>query len=140
MAYPSSAKKRPSRAVLVLLVLASFTLITLDARGGDNSPLDPLRSAVGNVVGPVETGTSTAVRPFAAVPDFFTSTGRLRRDVSTLRAQNSRLKSELAGSSVTRNQAAELQGPARHREGHRLRAGPRPRRRDGSRRSRSPAP
>jgi len=46
--------------VLVLLLLASFTLITLDARGGDDSPLDPLRSAVGTVLGPVENGTTAA--------------------------------------------------------------------------------
>jgi rod shape-determining protein MreC len=69
-----------------------------------------VRSAVGDVVGPVESTTATAVRPFAAVPDFFRTTGKLRHDVSSLRAENSRLRSELAGASVTRNQAAELQG------------------------------
>jgi rod shape-determining protein MreC len=109
MATPTSAK-RPSRAVLVLLLLASFTVITLDVRGGNNSPLDPVRSAVGDVVGPVESTTSTAVRPFAAVPDFFRTSGQLRRDVTSLRAQNARLRGELAGVSVTRNQAAELHG------------------------------
>lgn len=103
-------KKRPNRAVLALLLLASFTVITLDVRGGNDSPLDPLRSAVGDVVGPVETSTATAVRPFAAVPDFFHSTGKLRRDVDTLQAENARLRGELAGASVARNQAAEVQG------------------------------
>ena len=102
--------QRPSRAVLVLLLLASFTLITLDARGGKDSPLDPLRSAAGAVFGPVENGTATAVRPFAAVPQFFRTTGGLRRDVARLKARNSRLQSELAGSSVARNRAAELDG------------------------------
>jgi rod shape-determining protein MreC len=106
----AAATKRPSRAVLALLLLASLTLITLDVRGGDSSPLDPLRSAVGDVVGPVETSTATAVRPFAAVPGFFHSTDKLRRDVDTLQAENSKLRGELAGASVTRNQAAELQG------------------------------
>lgn len=102
--------QRPSRAVLVLLLLASFTLITLDARGGKNSPLDPLRSTAGTVFGPVENGTATAVRPFAAVPEFFSTTGSLRDDVARLKARNSRLQSELAGSSVARNRAAELDG------------------------------
>jgi rod shape-determining protein MreC len=118
MASPLPAKrsnratptKRPSRAVLALLLLASLTLITLDVRGGDSSPLDPLRSAVGDVVGPVESTTATAVRPFAAVPDFFHSTDKLRRNVDTLQAENSKLRGELAGASVTRNQAAELHG------------------------------
>ena len=106
----STPGKRPSRTVLALLLLASFTVITLDARGGQDSPLDPARSAAGNLFGPVEATTADAVRPFAAVPDFFRTTGHLRRDVAALKAQNSQLRSELAGSSVARNRAAELDG------------------------------
>jgi len=106
----STPGKRPSRTVLSLLLLASFTVITLDARGGQDSPLDPARSAAGNLFGPVEATTADAVRPFAAVPDFFRTTGHLRRDVAALKAQNSQLRSELAGSSVARNRAAELDG------------------------------
>jgi rod shape-determining protein MreC len=107
---PIRPGKRPSRAVLVLLLLASFTVITLDARAGASSPVDPLRSAVGNVLGPVESGTATAVRPFTAVPSFFRTTGGLRRDVARLEAQNAQLKGRLAASSVDRNRAAELDG------------------------------
>ena len=104
------AGRRPSRAVLVLLLLASFTLITLDARGGDDSPLEPVRSAMGDVLGPVENATAAAVRPFTAVPGFFRTTGGLRRDVARLEAENSQLKGALAGVSVDRNRAAELDG------------------------------
>jgi rod shape-determining protein MreC len=107
---PTSPGRRPSRAVLVLLLLASFTLITLDARGGDDSPLEPVRSAMGDVLGPVENATAAAVRPFAAIPGFFRTTGGLRRDVARLEAENSQLKGELAGVSVDRNRAAELDG------------------------------
>ena len=107
---PGSPSGRPSRAVLVLLLLASVTVITLDARGGDSSPLDPLRSAVGTVVGPVETGTAAAVRPFRAVPAFFHTNRALRDDVARLRAQNSQLRGQLATSSLDRNRAAELDG------------------------------
>lgn len=107
---PTSPGQRPSRAVLVLLLLASFTLITLDARNGKESPLDPVRSAVGSVFGPVENGTAVAVRPFKAVPGFFRTTGTLRKDVARLEAENSQLKSRLASSSVDRARAAELDG------------------------------
>ena len=107
---PTTPGRRPSRAVLVLLLLASFTLITLDARGGDDSPLEPVRSAMGDVLGPVENATAAAVRPFAAVPGFFRTTGGLRRDVARLEAENSQLKGALAGVSVDRNRAAELDG------------------------------
>jgi len=104
---PSS---RPSRAVLVLLLLASFTVITLDARGGEDSPLDPVRTAFGNVVGPAESGAAAAARPFASVGDFFHTTHGLRQDVSTLKAENSRLRGQLAGAALDRNRAEELDG------------------------------
>jgi rod shape-determining protein MreC len=96
--------------VVVLLLLAALTVITLDARGGDDSPVDPLRTAVGAVVGPVETGTATALRPFRAVPEIFRTSGGLREDVERLEAENARLRAQLATSEVVRNRAAELDG------------------------------
>jgi rod shape-determining protein MreC len=107
---PTPPGRRPRRAVLTLLLLACFTLITLDARGGESSPLNPLRSAAGDLFGPVENGAAAAVRPFAAVPDHFRTTDALRADVARLKARNSRLQGELAGSALTRNRAAELDG------------------------------
>jgi rod shape-determining protein MreC len=102
--------KRPSTTVLVLLLLASFTLITLDVRGGDDSPVDPLRSVAGQVLGPVEEATATVVRPFQAVPEFFTTTGELRTEVERLEAENAALRGRLSTSVVDRNRAAELDG------------------------------
>ena len=102
--------KRPSRTLLVLLLLASFTLITLDVRGGDDSPIEPLRSAAGDVFGPVEEVTATVVRPFQAVPEFFETSGSLRAELESLEAENSSLKGRLATTVVDRNRAAELDG------------------------------
>ena len=102
--------KRPSRTVLILLLLASFTVITLDVRGGDDSPIDPLRSAAGEVFGPVEKSTATVVRPFQAIPKFLRTTGSLRTDVERLEAENSALRGELATTVVDRNRADELDG------------------------------
>ena len=99
--------RRPSRTVLVLLLLASFTLITLDARG-TRSPLDPVRSAVGQLFGPVEAGASSVVRPFEAVPRLFQTNAGLRTDLARLQAENAALRSRLATTSVDRNRAAEL--------------------------------
>ncbi len=103
-------RQRPSRPVLVLLVLACLTVITLDARGGADSPLNPVRSAVGEVLGPVEEVTAAVVRPVTAVPDFLRTTGRLRSDLSRLEADNAALRAQLATSSLARNRAAELDG------------------------------
>ena len=102
--------KRPSRTVLALLLLASLTLITLDVRGGDDSPVEPLRAAAGEVFGPVEEVTATVVRPFTAVPDFFRTTGGLRADVERLESENAVLRGELATGAVDRNRVAELDG------------------------------
>jgi rod shape-determining protein MreC len=96
--------------VLVLLLLACFTVITLDVRGGDHSPVDPVRSVVGSVLGPAEAGTAAAVRPVLAVPELFRTTGGLREDVARLEAENARLRGEVATSQVDRNRAAELDG------------------------------
>ena len=100
--------KRPSRSVLVLLLLASFTFITLDVR--DDSPVEPLRSVAGDLFGPVEEVTAVAVRPFQAVPGFFRTTGSLRQDLEQLKAENAALRGRLATTVVDRNRAAELDG------------------------------
>jgi len=102
--------RRPSRGLLAALLLACFTLITLDARGGDDSPLEPVRSFAGDVFGPVESGTAAAVRPFAAVPEYFTTRHRLRADLAKEKAANSALRNKLAVASVDRNRVAELEG------------------------------
>lgn len=109
MAVPDP-HQRPSRTGLVLLLLACFTLITLDARGGEDSPVEPVRSAVGEFFGPVESVTAAVVRPLTAVPEFFTTTGALRSDLARLEAENAHLKGQLATGALDRNRAAELDG------------------------------
>lgn len=104
------SQQRPSRSLLVLLLLACATLITLDYRGGEDSPLAPVRAAVGNVVGPVEEVTSDALAPFGDIPGFFRTNKGLRDDLARLEAENSNLRSELATTSLERNRAAQLDG------------------------------
>lgn len=103
-------RSRPSRALMVALVLGCLTLITLDYHGGSDSPMEPARRVVGEVFGPVETGTTAAVRPFTAVPAWFRSHGSLNHDIVTLQAENSRLRSEVATSDYDRNRLAEFEG------------------------------
>lgn len=99
-----------SRLVAALLVAASVTVITVDAAGGENSPLDPARTVVGSVLGPVETATATAVRPGREALAYFSDNGDLRRDVARLSAQNSRLRSAAEAVPLDRNRLAELDG------------------------------
>ncbi len=99
----------PAPALLVALVLASLSLMTLDQVGG-GSPLEPVRRAAGEVFGPVEVATTAAVRPFTAVPDWFRSRGSMHDDLIALQAENSRLKSDLATAGYDRNRLEEYDG------------------------------
>ncbi len=100
----------PSRALMVALLLACLTLITLDYHGGSDSPMEPARRVVGEVFGPVESGTTAVIRPFTAVPQWFRSRGELSGDLEKLEAENSRLRSQVATSGYDRNRLAEYDG------------------------------
>jgi rod shape-determining protein MreC len=99
--------------VFVLLVLASLTVITLDARAGDSSPLDPVRSAVGEIVGPAETATATALRPFTDVGGAFRTNHDLRAHVARLESDNATLRGKLAAAPLEQKRLAELDGLTR---------------------------
>jgi rod shape-determining protein MreC len=103
-------RDRPSRALLVALLFACATLITLDQQGGDDSPLEPARQAVGEVFGPVETATSAMIRPFVAVPDWFRTHDSLRGEINRLEADNARLRAESETSNYDRNRLEEYDG------------------------------
>ena len=92
------------------MVAASLVVITVDAAGGEDSPVDPARVVVGNVIGPIEAGTARAVRPFRETFAYFSSNDDLRADVARLSAQNSRLRSEVEQMPLDRNRLAELDG------------------------------
>lgn len=103
-------RNRPSRALLLALLLACASLITLDYHGGPDSPMEPARRVVGEVFGPIETGTATAVRPFTAVPDWFRSHDSLRGEINELEAENARLRAEAATTGYDRNRLEEFDG------------------------------
>jgi rod shape-determining protein MreC len=103
-------RKGSSKLVVALLVAASLTVITVDAASGEDSPIDPARTAVGEVIGPVEAGTAAAVRPFRETMASFAANDELRRDVAELSAQNSKLRSEAEQVPLDRNRLEELDG------------------------------
>ncbi|GAA2016189.1 rod shape-determining protein MreC [Nocardioides kribbensis] len=115
-------QRRPSRALLLALVLASTSLMVLDRTGGEDSPLEPARRVVGEALGPVETGATAVVRPFASIPEWFRTQGSLRDDLDALEAENSLLRGELATAGLDANRLAEYDGLTRTAEdlGHTL--------------------
>jgi rod shape-determining protein MreC len=100
---------RRSRTVLVLLLLASFVLITLDARRPDPSPVDPLRAVAGAVFGPMESAAATVLDPLSGVSGYFGDLESLRAENARLQRQNDRLLSRLRTRTYVQNRSAELE-------------------------------
>ncbi|WP_122816983.1 rod shape-determining protein MreC [Nocardioides pantholopis] len=115
-------RSRPRTSVVVALGLACATLITLDHQGGEDSPMEPARQVLGEVLGPVEAATTGALRPFVAVPTWFRSHDSLREDLTDLEAENARLRSELSTVDYDRNRLEEYDGlvAAARETGHSL--------------------
>ncbi len=107
------ARRHTTRNTLIALMLASASLMTLDHATGASSPLDPVRRGVGEVMSPVEKVATAAVRPFAAVPDFFTGRDDLRGQVTSLASENAALRAELAANGFNRNRLAEFEALTR---------------------------
>ena len=97
---------RPRRSLVVALVLACATLITLDHVNG-GAAVDPLRRLVGEVYGPAESAVDSVVAPVIAVPRWLRSHHDLASDVDRLENENSQLRSELATADYDRNRLQE---------------------------------
>jgi len=97
-----------TRVVLALLLLTSFTLVTLDFRGRDDGPLNGLRGAAAAIFGPVETATAAVVRPIRGFVDDVRGFGEADDELARLRAENAELRGELRTSELARARAAEL--------------------------------
>lgn len=95
------------RSLAIALVLASASLITLDAGG---SAVDPVRRAVGEVFGPVEAGTTAVVRPIAEIPEWLRGRDAMREEIDDLEAENAELRARVRTSGFDRNRLAEYDG------------------------------
>jgi rod shape-determining protein MreC len=102
-------RRKPSKSVFAVLVLACVTVITLDYQG-ESSPFNPVRDALGDVVGPVQEAAAVVARPIHEVPGFFEKNKSLRADIARLEAENSNLRGQIATTSEVRYRAAELDG------------------------------
>lgn len=101
---------RPRRSLVVSLVLACVTVMTLDHVGDAGSPLDPLRRVVGEAYGPVQAGADAVVSPLVNAPGWLRTRRGLTNDLDRLEAENARLRGEVAGADYDRNRLAEYDG------------------------------
>lgn len=104
---------RPSRALLVALVLAAVSLMTLDHAGGSRSPLEPARRVVGEMLAPAQAVTTAAVRPFTSVSDRLRTRSELQGKLDLLAAENAELRQQVRTADLDRNRLAALDGLTR---------------------------
>lgn len=99
---------RRTRIVLAVLLLTAFTLITLDARGGDGSLIEKARSGLESVFGPIERAAASVVRPVSDFLDGLTSINSNQRRIDELEADNDSLKSQLETNEYDQSRVEEL--------------------------------
>src|SRR3954467_9111377 len=96
---------RRTRVVLGLLLLASFTLITLDLRGGSSLP-SGLRSGVSAGFSPLQSGTRSGTDPISGF--FHRVTHNDSQRIDELKRKNDTLQRELETTDDARHRADEL--------------------------------
>ncbi|WP_051217803.1 rod shape-determining protein MreC [Nocardioides insulae] len=110
---PPGDPRGPRRATLVALLLASATLITVDASTG---ALEPARQAAGAVFGPAESTAATVARPLTSIPDWFRTQSDLTDQVAALEEENDELRGQLATRPYDRAKLASYEGLTRTAE------------------------
>ncbi|MFI1380997.1 rod shape-determining protein MreC [Embleya sp. NPDC020886] len=99
---------RHGRLVLVLLLAISFALITVDIRGGRNSPIANVRDWASAVFGPAERGVSAAVDPVGRAVNAVKDAGSHEGEKKRLQDENAKLRQQVDNIQLDRNRAAEL--------------------------------
>jgi len=95
-----------SRFTLVVLVLASITILTLDFRG--SGPVDGLRSGADSVFSPVRGVADSVAEQFSNAWGGVTGYDDLERENERLRRRIDTLEGQQIGDEVARRQIAEL--------------------------------
>ncbi|MFE5585246.1 rod shape-determining protein MreC [Kitasatospora sp. NPDC056531] len=99
---------RESRLLLILLVAVAFALITVDIKGGADSPLGPARHAAASVLGPVERSAATVVDPVANTVRAFRDAATHNGRTDQLARENTELRQKLASSDMASGRTKQL--------------------------------
>nr|WP_231134153.1 rod shape-determining protein MreC [Motilibacter deserti] len=77
-------------------MLTALTLVMLDDRTSGDGPLAPVRSVLADVLGPVQSGVSAAVRPVTGLVDDLRELGSKDAQIERLEAENQQLRQDAA--------------------------------------------
>lgn len=100
---------KESRLLLVLLIAIAFALITVDIRGGEDSPVDGARQAAATVFGPIENGVSSAVDPIGNAVTAVRESGDRHDRLAELERENTALRAELGSDDRNRSRLDQLE-------------------------------
>jgi len=100
---------RRSRAVLGILLITALAMITIDYRGGDNSPLRGLRGVGATVFGPIEHVAASVVRPVGNFVEAIADAPGQRSRGDRLERENQKLRAQLQSGQLDKGRSAQLQ-------------------------------
>ena len=104
----ASARPNRRRTILILLVLASITLITLDTRGGDNGIGGRVRNTARDVFAPVQDGVDSVTQPIEDWWDGVTRSGDIKAENRKLRRELQRARGQADAARATLRDNREL--------------------------------
>jgi rod shape-determining protein MreC len=104
--YQKQVRRR--RAVLLLLVAASLTLLSLYLREGMGGPMHRVQRGVATVLGPVQEGADRALKPARDFVNWFDETFEARGENERLRDELGQARDELAQAQTSAQQGVEL--------------------------------
>lgn len=104
-----SGRIRSTRLLVVGLLLASLTTITLDSRGGQEGPLAAAGEVLGGIVGPLQEGVSAVFRPVGSFFSNVFQAGSLAERVDALVRENAELRSQVQSTATDDAQLEEYQ-------------------------------
>ncbi|MHB8513189.1 MAG: rod shape-determining protein MreC [Actinomycetota bacterium] len=82
-----SERTRRVRILLIVLLITSIALVTIDVRSHGNGPLSKLGNAVASVLGPLQDGLSHITRPIGNFFAGFTEVGSLKAEIKRLQEE-----------------------------------------------------
>lgn len=97
-----------TRLVLGVLLTLSLVMITIDFRGGENSPLRGLRGVGSAVFGPLERVAASVVRPVGNTFEALKDAPGQRDRAEKLQKENQGLREQLRSNTIDRDRALQL--------------------------------
>jgi rod shape-determining protein MreC len=101
-------RSRRPRNTLIILVLASITIITLDARGGLDSLTSGVKSVASDAFAPIRSGVDDIVEPIGSFLAGSVHYGAVRQQNQKLQDEINRLKSQTQQTQQTQEQLKQL--------------------------------